>query len=283
MSRMTSHYSVQVLATLIFLSYSKLIDTVVGALRFSEVEVENNTIMYMWYEDGNVRYFKDLDHCILGVLAILVLICAVLPYTILLTVLPFMYRFKWVNRIRPFLDAHYGPYKDKYQWWFGLRLWIVFLSSVLSGVMIEQNVEYLVTSIDIAFLVFTLGQAYVKPFKSNYINLLEILVMIDFNVGLSVLLSSCSNEFPMIFDYSIHIWFFEAQVIFLFILFWIIVAGHIYKACRCKRSFTIKMKSFGDMISNNGNIIRSRSESVDDDGSNEPLLGYREPLLSDTD
>ena len=31
---------------------------------------------------------------------------------------------RWINRIRPFLDAFYGPYTDKYRYWPGLLLLI---------------------------------------------------------------------------------------------------------------------------------------------------------------
>ena len=30
--------------------------------------------------------------------------------------------FKWINKIKPFLDAFYGPFTDKYQYWPGLLL-----------------------------------------------------------------------------------------------------------------------------------------------------------------
>ena len=282
MSRMTSHYSVQVLATLIFLSYSKITITVTRAFEFAKVEVENNTIMYTWYEDGNVRYFKDIDHCILGVVAILVLICAVLPYTILLTVLPFMYRFKWVNRIRPFLDAHYGPYKDKYQWWFGLRLWILFLTSALSASISEYyRPVYLLTTI-IVILVFVLAQAYLEPLKNKYINVLEIVVMTNWITGAIVVLTSFTDAVPISSD-PLYLTIGTILIFSLFFLFWAIVIGHVYSICKFKNLFkgrNINITSFAN--DNVGGIPGGKEDSMGESSDHDSSYkDYREPLLAD--
>ena len=93
LARHTSHYSVQVLATLVFLSYGKLVNAIVDAWAFVTVETSTEKTI-RWFLDGNILYFKDVGHCFLCVTALFFLLFVILPYTILLTVLPFLSKYK---------------------------------------------------------------------------------------------------------------------------------------------------------------------------------------------
>jgi hypothetical protein len=45
--------------------------------------------------------------------------------------------FNIINKFKPFIDAYGGPFKDKWRFWFGLRLWLtgllLSLDSALQG------------------------------------------------------------------------------------------------------------------------------------------------------
>ena len=62
---MTVTSSIQVLATLIHLSFSKLLITTIDILVFVPVKTEMNGTVTVWYGDGNVFY---LEHIILYLL-----------------------------------------------------------------------------------------------------------------------------------------------------------------------------------------------------------------------
>ena len=76
-SRLISQSSVQVLATLIHLSYSKLLSTTVDILVYETVETESqngtNNTYNVWYFDGNVHYLTE-GHIVLFIFALLTLL-----------------------------------------------------------------------------------------------------------------------------------------------------------------------------------------------------------------
>ena len=115
----------QVLATLILLSFTKIFRTFAPALTWIKLSCESNSTT-VWYVDGNVSYFS-LKHYILIAAAVLFLLLAV-PYTLALlfdaviekylTKISF-FRRQWI-KFKPFVDAYHGPYKDNCRFWTGL-------------------------------------------------------------------------------------------------------------------------------------------------------------------
>ena len=104
---------VQVLATLILLSFTKLFRTFAPVLTWVKLSCESNSTT-VWYVDGNVSYLS-LKHYILMAAAVLFLLLAI-PYTLALlfdaviekylTKIPF-FRRQWI-KFKPFVDAYHG-------------------------------------------------------------------------------------------------------------------------------------------------------------------------------
>ena len=112
-AKMMGNNCVPVLATLFLLSYAKLLRTIITALSY--------TIMYtshgpkaMWNSDGNVDYLGP-KYAPLFATAMAVLLFLWLPYTLLLFLGQWLPRcncrlvIRTLMKIKPFLDAHYGP------------------------------------------------------------------------------------------------------------------------------------------------------------------------------
>ena len=122
---------VQVLATLILLSFTKIFRTAVLAIKFTTLSCVNSGRIidrFIWSMDGNVPYFS-LKHSIIMAAAVMFLILAV-PYTLALLfdaviekyLTRVMYfRKQWI-KFKPFVDAYHGPYKDNCRFWTGLLL-----------------------------------------------------------------------------------------------------------------------------------------------------------------
>ena len=119
---------VAALATLFLISYSKILRTVIVALSYTSLQYPNGSRKTVWLYDGNIPYFQNADHVILGVFALAVLLILFLPYTLLLLCGPCLQAasdlpiFSWINRIKPFLDAYYAPYKKETRYWVGTLL-----------------------------------------------------------------------------------------------------------------------------------------------------------------
>ena len=119
---------VTALATLLHLSYSKILRTIIVTLSFTILEYPNNTHQTVWLYDGNVAYFQSASHIVLGTVAIVVLLLLFLPYTLLLLVGHWLqaysdrWIFSWLNKIKPLTDAYHAPYKKETRYWTGLLL-----------------------------------------------------------------------------------------------------------------------------------------------------------------
>ena len=119
--------SVPVLATLIFLSYSKLLYMIIAALSLSFRKVSDNSTVAVWSFDENIEYLSG-KHIPLFVVALVVLLFFWLPYTALLLFEQCIqkisnYRIRrWMLRLKPFLDAYFGPLKGEHRYWFGVLL-----------------------------------------------------------------------------------------------------------------------------------------------------------------
>ena len=127
--------TVLVLATLILLSYNKLLRTSIDILDFSLLKIyqsetnTTNSVVIVWSVDGTLEYFK-YPHILLLIAALLTLLCLWLPYTLLLLLIQWLQRIshlwfmKWTTRFHPFYDACFAPLKPKHQYvyWFGVLL-----------------------------------------------------------------------------------------------------------------------------------------------------------------
>ena len=130
LGRLIGHNTVPVLATLILLSYMKLLRTVTLALSFVKYECGQSTTHYSWYTDPNIEYLS-VKHIILFTFAIIVVFLLIIPFTIILLFIQLLeWRVsnwrgcKFLYKMKPFFDAFGGPFKDRYRFWPGFLLTI---------------------------------------------------------------------------------------------------------------------------------------------------------------
>lgn len=118
---------VAVLATVILMSYTKLMQAAIITLAYTDLEQPDGTSERVWLFDANIEYFRG-KHLVLSIVAILVIFLLLLPYIFLLLL---GYRlqaysgkraFQWFNKLKPFLDAYYAPYHRKTRYWTGFML-----------------------------------------------------------------------------------------------------------------------------------------------------------------
>ena len=158
--------AVPVLATLILLSYMKLLRTAVEALHFTVLTVnygsnDARTASLVWSVDGTFDYFR-YPHILLFVAALLTLLFLWLPYTLLLLLIQWIRRvshyrlFKWTIRLNPLYDANFAPLKHKHQYWFGLLLLVrgVIFVTFASNFSIPKDINLLILLLFAVFLLF---------------------------------------------------------------------------------------------------------------------------------
>ena len=132
-TKLFGNNSVPVLATLLLLSYGKLLRNITDVFTFADITDSDGTTRKVWSLDGNIRYGVTPGHIFLIVVALFFLILVLLPFTLMLLLEPFL-RFKshfrllhWINTLKPLFDTYYGPFKNKkqHQVWTGILLSLV--------------------------------------------------------------------------------------------------------------------------------------------------------------
>ena len=152
-TRFFGNNSISVLATLLLLSYAKLLRTIIKVLSFMYIEKEDDHRV-VWTEDGNIDYFR-YDHAILFSLSLAMLVVFWMPYMmILLSIQPLKKiahygPLRLINKWKPFIDAYVGYLKNRYQYWVGLLLLargLIFIIAVVTST-IEPKVNLVVIAV----------------------------------------------------------------------------------------------------------------------------------------
>ena len=136
---------VSVLATLILLSYAKILRTLIATVYFTHLEYPTYS-KSVWLHDANIDYLSG-KHIPLFLVAMSVFLFLFLPYTLLLLfgqwlqAISHLRLFSWVNsaRLKPFMDAYHAPYKAKHRYWPGLLLVLRFVLLLVFVVNPQQD------------------------------------------------------------------------------------------------------------------------------------------------
>ncbi|SMN02119.1 hypothetical protein SPONN_490 [uncultured Candidatus Thioglobus sp.] len=138
-SKFTGHNTISVLATLLLLSYTKLLLAILSTSSYTQLYLANGKKSTpLWSSDANIRYLTG-KHNGLFLMGVLMTLIYVLPFTVIVTLGPILQTYshrkglRWIVRIKPFLDAFYGPYTVRYRYWPGIFLLLrLFLLSIFA-------------------------------------------------------------------------------------------------------------------------------------------------------
>ena len=190
LSTLFGNRSVQTLATLLFLSYSKLLRTIIACLQLviyytydnSNVNGSSNVA---WAIDGNYSYGR-YPHIFLLLGAITCFILLYMPYTLLLFSMQWLRSIdhygplKFIAQYKPLYDAYFAPLKDKHHYWFGLLLLVqgvLLLVSSLTLYTLPEISLLLLLAISIFLLCYVNS---VRPYKRMSVVILESSFMVNF-------------------------------------------------------------------------------------------------------
>ena len=201
--RLCGSHAVPALATLFFMSYTKILLTVTNALSMFQLPC-NDSILTVWSVDGNIDY-GSFGHLILVAISCCVLVIG-LAYPVLVLCAPLLERYsdkciplhRWnpVAKFKPLLDAYGGPYKDKFRFWTGVtlmvRLTLTVTFSFTSGKLAAINSCIIITVVAgiFIFLSFTKG-----VYKKIYLSTLEVFYLLNILLLSTVSLAAVSIRF----------------------------------------------------------------------------------------
>ena len=179
-ARLLGNNPVSVLATLILLSYTKILRALIAAFDITFLEYQTYKRM-VWLYDANIYYLSG-KHIPLFIVAVLVFLFLFLPYTLLLLfsqwlqVISHLRLFSLVKsaRLKAFMDSYHAPYKAKHHYWPGLLLALRFVLLLVLAFNIQEDpttspLEILIGVANLFLWLWVSGGVY----RNKYINILK--------------------------------------------------------------------------------------------------------------
>ena len=171
--------SVQVLATLFLLSYTKLLRTIIIVISFTFLDYPDHCRKTVWLYDGNIPYLSPA-HTPLFLVALTVFILLWLPYTVVLLLVQYLRKkthlrlLYWFTKLKPLFDAYLGPFKDKHCYWVGVLLLVRILLLIISAVNPNNAPKVNLLAIGGTTLVLLAYTATAgKVYRKKYVSFLE--------------------------------------------------------------------------------------------------------------
>ena len=230
--RITSQKALHVLATLFLLSYTKFLLIVCQVLFvYSEiVHLPSKHITLVWSLDVSVPLFGV--KFLVAFIICLVIFIILLHFNFLLLFARKLLRFKYINTFKPLLDAYFGPYKDNFFYRTGLQL--IFRAIFLGLSALHQNVNLTCGIVVLGILLCF--QGLLHPFKSNYKNVQEALVILNLQAVYALALYSDGDN-----DTSVQI--IQALIILVLVYFFIVASYHCLISTSACSKIILKMKN----------------------------------------
>ena len=237
-ARLTSFHGIQVLATLIYLSFGKMLRYVIDILTFATLNSEQRNHI-IWLYDGNLEYFTG-SHAFIVIAPAAVTLVFISLYTLVMVFIKQVEQ--CTSKLKPLLDAYGGPFKDPLRFWFGLRL-LVLSAMCLTYALIGTDEPVLAVLIQLVFLVlFMVLQAYLRPFRSPWMNAIDLFFMLD----LFFLLLYTVKVFDV--DSGEKARVVNALVSLAFILFVLLICYHIYRIPKIREKLSPHVKRGEDKL-----------------------------------
>ena len=181
-SNMCRYNAVPVVATLLYLSYAKLIQTTIIIFAPATLELSDNKVRHVWQYDGNIEYLGS-KHAWLFVFGLLVTVGLIIPYTSLILLSPCLQSWShwryltWVNKLKPFLDCYQAGFRDKHRYWIGVLL-VVRIGLYIVFTLIQDSNTKLGVIITVVML-YTSMVCSLSVYKDWWGQTLEVFFMLN--------------------------------------------------------------------------------------------------------
>ena len=279
--------AVPVLATLILLSYNKLLRTSIDILDFSILttyESETNitdSATIVWSLDGTLEYFR-YPHILLLLAALLTLLCLWLPYTLLLFLIQWLRRIshfwflKWTTRFHPFYDAYFAPLKPSHQYWFGVLLIVrsVILLTFASNFAIPQDISLILLLASAGILLFYMTMTNVH--KRHSVMAFQGLFFLNLCLlsGFMIFAHTKKNS-----GHALQAFVIGLSTGVVFLQFCCLIFYQIYRMCCSKRRSVLNVHVNKEQAHAILNINTRSRRNNNDTAEIEPLLSPAEQLF----
>ena len=204
-ANLTVNYSVQVLSTLLYLSFSKLLLIIIDIFIPASVYTPNGTLT-VWYSDGNVSYWNDTGHLILLIISFMLSVLYIIPFLIWGLLASYLScKSKWIRKRRNFVDVFHGQYREGWGWWFGARLFVLLMCSISYTMLRGKNISLLLL-VNISILApFVFTQIYFHPFRVKWVSFIDSVMLVNLLVASFTFLYSVDHNDATYAQYAVSV------------------------------------------------------------------------------
>ena len=208
-----------VLVTLFYLSFLKILRTVIDTGTFVTMVTEKGSFV-IWFYDGTLRISDAVPIAVITI-SMLALVVFIIPYGIAIIFSTCIQRFAKSTRLNAYFDASLAPYKDKLRFWFGARLILVCILYFIIANRGTNNADITLT-LQVSFLVgFAILQAFIQPFKSTAIAILDLsffvnLILLSVGTAYTIQTASRGQRQEVLVNFSLAVSFVTFLGIFVY-------------------------------------------------------------------
>ena len=180
---------VAVLATIILLSYNKLLQNVIEIFTVAYLSYPPNATnvnSIAWYLDSNITYGEGA-HLILCIVALVVTILLFLPYTLVLVFAQLLQKSNFISaclqrlRLTPFIKVYQAPYKSSTRFWIGLCLLLRCALLITYASADNSSIGLLATAI-LCFLLVGIIVVFRGVYSKHRLDVLEVSFIINLGI-----------------------------------------------------------------------------------------------------
>ena len=272
---------VAVLATVVLMSYSKLLHTSQEILSYVTVYYYNATQEKRWKIDPNLLYFQG-KHIPLAMFGMFVVIVFLIPYIVLMSFGHYLQKYsnkrglKWLIKIKPILDAYYAPFCKNARFWAGFLLFTrTCLSISYSALSNKEHITILVIVSSVLSGVALILWLQHKLYENNFANVLEgsfILNIIVLSFTSYHVITRDKKSFQLILSHTF--------IGIAFIEFLLILGFHAWHRLNLEWLYMKYCKNTSAEVLSSS--LQCAAKAKDIEKSTSMIFSIREPLLDDS-
>ena len=177
---------VATLATLILLSYAKLLSTTISVLSYAILTYPDGSTSVVWLVDGSVQFLRGKHIALVIAVAIIILIGV--PYTFILLFWQWLIQIPKINlnrwtRLNSIITPYHAPYNNRHRYWSGLLLLVRVVLYITVSVTVSSNpqIPLLMTVVLVGGLFFLKGiiGTSLSLYKRSSVDIVETVILLN--------------------------------------------------------------------------------------------------------
>ena len=279
-SKLIGHNPIAVLATLLLMSYTKILKIIIDVFSYVKLDYPDNEQVTVWLKDANEPYLQS-RHLALAVMTCLVFVFLFLPYTLFLLLGHKLYclsgkkHFHWLNRLKPLLESYHGPYRIHTRYWTGFLLvvrcvlYLIFSYNSLGA----TSKSLLAINITFTIIVSKITLFSGRIYRQLIVNIIEVGMYVNL-ITLSAFTQAQMNSAVVVYS----------SVGVAFVVMLGVIVHHFHLLYTAKTALWLKMKVRISGYLQRNNIPKEIDEPLvalpkDSHITSKTVIDLREPLL----